>query len=159
CEIGPSPADRPGVQVRAGDREQEVAPDAGGDPLAYVWKTMADPYVGRVSLVKGLSGTIRPDATLTNTRSHRDEKLHALFALRGKEHETVTEVPAGDLFAVAKLGDTTTGDTLAPKGTPVAVPRPAAFEPLLSIAIRPRSKGDEDKLMTALHRLQEEDPA
>jgi len=120
---------------------------------------MADPYVGRVSLMKVLSGTVRPDMTLTNPRTHADEKLHSLFTLRGKEHEALTEVPAGDLFAVAKLSDTTTGDTLAPKGTPVRVNPPDTFEPLLSVAIKPKSKGDEDKLMTALHRLQEEDPS
>jgi elongation factor G len=159
CEIGPSPVDRGGVTVRAGDKEQVISPDPAGEPLAYVWKTMADPYVGRVSLVKVLSGTIRPDATLTNPRSHSDERLHSLYTLRGKEHEALTEVPAGDLFAVAKLADTTTGDTLAPKGTPVIVAPPEPFVPLLSIAIKPKSKGDEDKLMTALHRLQEEDPS
>ena len=137
CEIGPSPLDRPPVEVQAGDKVVEIAPDPAGEPLAYVWKTMADPYVGRVSLMKVLSGTIRPDITLTNPRSHSDEKLHSLFALRGKEHETLTEVPAGDLFAVAKLSDTTTGDTLSPKGTPVSVPAPAQFEPLLSVAIKP----------------------
>src|SRR5437764_2079326 len=159
CEIGPSPLDRAGVVVEAGDKQQEIKPDPNGDPLAYVWKTVAEPYVGRVSLRKVLSGTIRPDMTLTNPRSHADEKLHTLFALRGKEHETLTEVPAGDLFAVAKLSDTTTGDTLAPKGTPVSVPAGETFEPILSVAIRPKSKGDEDKLMTGLHRLQEEDPS
>src|SRR5436309_889221 len=130
CEIGPSPLDRPGVKVKAGDKEHEVKPDPNGEPLAYVWKTVADPYVGRVSLMKVLSGTIRPDNALTNPRSHTDEKLHALFALRGKEHENLTDVPAGDLFAVAKLSDTTTGDTLAPKGTPVSVAPTATIEPL-----------------------------
>jgi elongation factor G len=96
---------------------------------------------------------------LTNPRTHSDEKLHGLFTLRGKEQVPVSEVPAGDLAAVAKLGDVTTGDTLAPRGTPVVIPRPATPVPVLSIAIRPKSKGDEDKLMTALHRIREEDPA
>ncbi|MDP9389397.1 MAG: elongation factor G [Actinomycetota bacterium] len=159
CHIGPSPADRPPAVVEAGDSVQEVGCDPAGPPLAYVWKTMADPYVGKVSLFKVLSGTIRPDTVLTNPRTHGDERLHALFTLRGKEHEQVADVPAGDIAAVAKLGDTTTGDTLAPKGTPVRLPGAPAAEPVLSVAIRPRSKGDEDKLMTALQRLQDEDPA
>ncbi len=159
CEIGPAPVDRPGMTVAAGESTQEVACDPNGQPLAYVFKTLADPYVGKVSIFKVLSGTIRPDAVLTNPRTHSDEKLHALFALRGKEQDQVPEVPAGDIAAVAKLGDTTTGDTLAPKGTPVRVPHPEAAPPALSIAIRPKSKGDEDKLMTALHRLQDEDPS
>jgi len=159
CEIAPSPLDRPGALVDAAGSRQQVAPDPAGQPLAYVWKTLADPYVGKVSLIKVLSGTVKPDTVLTNPRSHGDEKLHGLFTLRGKEQDGLSEVPAGDLAAVAKLGDTRTGDTLAPKGTPVSVPVPDAAEPVLSIAIRPRSKGDEDKLMTALHRLQDEDPA
>jgi elongation factor G len=159
CEIGPSPADRPPAIVRAGDKDTEVACNPNGQPLAFIFKTLADPYVGKISLYKVLSGTIRPDAVLTNPRTHADEKLHALFTLRGKEQVQVPDVPAGDIGAVAKLGETTTGDTLAPKGTPVRVPAPPAPVQVLSIAIRPKSKGDEDKLMTALHRIQEEDPA
>jgi elongation factor G len=96
---------------------------------------------------------------LTNPRTHSDEKLHSLFTLRGKEQVALSNVPAGDLAAVAKLGDVTTGDTLAPRGTPVVVPPPSIPAAILSVAIRPKSKGDEDKLMTALHRIQEEDPA
>jgi elongation factor G len=159
CEIGPAPADRPPVTVTAGGAEQEVACDPAGPPLAYVFKTLADRHVGKVSLFKVLSGTVRPDTVLGNPRTHADEKLHGLFTLRGKDQDPVPEVPAGDIAAVAKLGDTVTGDTLAPKGTPVVVPPPPAREPALSIAIRPKSKGDEDKLMTGLHRLQDEDPA
>jgi elongation factor G len=159
CEIGPSPSQRPPVVVRAGDHDTEITTDPSGQPLAVVFKTLADPYVGKISLFKVLSGTVRPDAILTNPRSHDDEKLHGLFTLRGKEQDQVNEVPAGDIAAVAKLGNVYTGDTLAPKGTPVVVPRPEPLVQVLSIAIRPKSKGDEDKLMTALHRLQEEDPA
>ena len=157
CEIGPSPLDRPGVQVESPGGPQEVKPDPNGQPLAYVWKTLADQFVGKVSLFKVLSGTIRPDIVLANPRSHADEKLHGLFTLRGKDHEDLSEVPAGDIAAVAKLGDTLTGDTLAPKGTPVTVPPLQPLEPVISIAIVPKSKGDEDKLMTALHKLQDED--
>jgi elongation factor G len=159
CEIGPSPAERPAAQVRAGNKETDIRPDPSGQPLGVVFKTLADPYVGKISLFKVLSGTVRPDAILTNPRTHSDEKLHGLFTLRGKEQEQVNDVPAGDLAAVAKLGDVNTWDTLAPKGTPVVVPPPEAPRQSLAIAIKPRSKGDEDKLMTALHRLQEEDPA
>jgi elongation factor G len=159
CEIGPSPLDRAGVTVTAGDKAQEVAADPAGQPLAYVFKTLADPYVGKVSFFKVLSGTIKPDTVLTNPRSHSDEKLHSLFTMRGKEQDTVPEVPAGDIAAVAKLGDTSTGDTLAPKGMPVLVPPPDPTVPLLSVAIVPKSKGDEDKLMTSLHRLHDEDPS
>jgi elongation factor G len=159
CEIGPSPLNRPPVKVRAGDSETEVACDPGGQPLAFVFKTVADPYVGKVTFFKVLSGTLRPDAQLTNPRTHADERLHGLFTMRGKEQDTLSEVPAGDIGAVAKLSDTATGDTLAPKGTPVIVPTIRPPEPALSIAIIPKSKGDEDKLMTGLHRIQDEDLA
>jgi len=157
-EVGPSPLQRPPVLVEAGGTTTEVAVDPAGQPLAFVFRTVADPYVGKVSFLKVLSGTIRPDTVLTNPRSHTDEKLHNLFTMRGKEQDTLPELPAGDIGAVAKLGATATGDTLAPKGTPVVVPPPEPLAPVLTIAIRPRSKGDEDKLMTALHRLQDEDP-
>ena len=157
CEIGPAPVDRPPVVVQAGDNTQEIACDPAGDPLLYVWKTLADRHVGKVSLFKVLSGTLKPDTVLTNPRAHTEEKLHGLFTLRGKEQVQVPDVPAGDIAAVAKLGDTATGDTLAPKGTPVVVPPIEAPTPALTIAISPKSKGDEDKLMTALHKLQDED--
>ena len=159
CEIGPAPVDRPPITVQAGDTTRQIECDPSGPPLTRVFKTIADPYVGKVSLMKVLSGTIRPDAVLTNPRSHADEKLHGLFTLRGKEQQPLAEAQAGDIFAVAKLAHTATGDTLAPKGTPVTLPVEPAPPPALSIAIVPKSKGDEDKLMTGLHRLQEEDPA
>jgi elongation factor G len=159
AEIAPSPDARPPVVVQAGDTEQEVACDPDGQPLARVFKTMSDPYVGKISLLRVLSGTIRPDSVLTNPRSHHEAKLHVLQLLRGKEAEPVSEAQAGDLVAVPKLSETATGDTLAPKGTPVTVAGPEAEPVALAVAIRPRSKGDEDKLMTGLHRLQDEDPS
>jgi elongation factor G len=159
CEVGPSPLDRPPVLVEAGEGTAEVTPDPAGQPLALVYRTIADPYVGKVSFLKVLSGTIKPDVVLTNPRSHSDERLHGLFTMRGKEQVQIENLPAGDLGAVAKLSDTSTGDTLAPKGTPVTVPPLEPPVPVLSIAILPKSKGDEDKLMTGLHRLQDEDRA
>jgi elongation factor G len=158
CEIGPSPLDRAPVQVTAGGTEAEVAPDPAGQPLAWVWKTIVDRHVGKISLFKVLSGSIKPDDTLVNARTHSDERLHAPFTLRGKEQLPVDELPVGDIGAVAKLADVVTGDTLAPKGTPVVVPPLAVPETALTVGIKPKSKGDEDKLMTSLHRLQEEDP-
>jgi elongation factor G len=159
CEIGPSPLDRPPTQVIAGDTLTEVAPDPAGQPLAWVWKTVADRHVGKISLFKVLSGRIKPDDTLVNARTHSDERIHAPFTLRGKEQLPIAELQVGDIGAVAKLPDVVTGDTFAPKGTPVEVPPLPPLEPALRVGIRPRSKGDEDKLMTALHRLQEEDSA
>ncbi len=159
AEIAPAPDARPPAVVRAGDATAEVACDPAGEPLAQVWKTVSDPYVGKISLVKVLSGRLTPDTVLVNTRSHHDERLHVLQQLRGRDTEPVGETQAGDLVAVPKLGNTVTGDTLAPKGTPVTASPAPTEPPVLAIAIRPRSKGDEYKLMTGLHRLQEEDPS
>jgi elongation factor G len=156
-EIAPSPIGHP-LHVMAGDTEADIPCDPNGEPLVVIGKTIADPFVGRVSLMKVCSGTLRPDTVLTNSRTRSDERLHGLFTLRGKEHETVSEVPAGDLVAVAKLADSHTGDTLAPKNHPVRALLPEPAAPSLWIAIKPKSQGDEDKLMTSLHKLQEEDP-
>jgi elongation factor G len=132
-----------------------VSDGAGG---AVVFKTIVDPYVGHVNLFKVVQGTIKHDDMLTNSRARSDERMHQLFTMRGKEQDTVTEVAAGDIAAVAKLANTGTGDLLAAKGTTLDVDVAPAPEPLLAVAIHARSKGDEDKLANALHRLQEEDP-
>ena len=159
CEIGPSPLDRPPVVVTAGDGTAEVTPDPSGQPLVQIFRTTADPFVGQVALFRVLSGTIRPDDHLLNPRTGTDERLHTLFTLRGREHLDVAEVPAGDIAAVAKLAATVTGDTLAPKGTPVTVPSRPAPEPVHWIAVAADDAADEDKLANALHRLVEDDPA
>jgi elongation factor G len=136
------------------------APSAGdGPPAALVFKTIVDPYVGRVNVFKVLQGAVKADATLTNTRTKSDERLHQLFVLRGKDQEAVTEVAAGDIAAVAKLSDTSTGDVLGAKGVDLDVAPVQAPEPVLATAIRAKSKGDEDKLANALHRMLDEDPA
>jgi elongation factor G len=139
CEIGPAPK-----------------VDAAGAPAAFVFKTVADPYVGRISLFKVLSGKITPDIHLVNARTGTDERLHSLFLLRGKDHVDVTEVPAGDIAAVAKLAGTLTGDVLGHADGVEPLEPPA---PTLTIAVKARTQADEDKLATALHRLQEEDPS
>ncbi len=157
CELGPSPLDRP-VSVVAGDELVEVAADAAGKPLLFVFKTIADPFVGQLSVFKVLSGTVRADDHLVNSRTGTDERLHGLFLLRGKEQVPVTSVVAGDVGAVAKLSSVRTGDTLAPKGTPVTVDAVAAPTPLYGVAIVPRTQADDDKLGSALARLQAEDP-
>jgi len=159
CEIGPSPADRPGATVTAGDTQTEVKPDANAPSLAYVFKTIADPYVGQLSLFKVLSGTIKADENLVNPGTGSAERLHGLFFLRGKEQVPANQVTAGDLAAVAKLANTRTGDTLAPKGTPVRVAPTEAPTPAYGIAIKARTQADDDKLGSALQRLMVEDQA
>lgn len=161
-EIGPSPLDRP-VPITAGNGERpeeiDVTADASGDPLAFVFKTIADPYVGQVSLFRVVSGTLRPDDHLVNSRTGDDERLHGLLTVRGKAQEPVSELVAGDIGAVSKLAGTLTGDTLAPKGKPVKVAPIAQPEPTLAVAVVPRTQADEDRLAPALHRLVDEDPA
>jgi elongation factor G len=139
--------------------EEAPAPAvAEGTTAALVFKTIVDPYVGHVNLFKVMQGTLKHDEVLTNARSKNDERMHQLFAMRGKEQDTVTDVAAGDIAAVAKLANTGTGDVLLAKGTAFDVEVMPAPEPLLAVAIHAKSKGDEDKLANALHRLQEEDP-
>ncbi|CAN5660602.1 elongation factor G [soil metagenome] len=158
-DIGPSPLARPAVAVLAGDVTTEVPLDPDGQPLAFVFKTIADPYVGHVSLFKTVSGTIGADEHLRNPRTGDDERLHLLFTLRGKEHVAIDRVVAGDIGAVAKLAATMTGDTLAPPGLPVVVPPLEPPTPSLSIAVVAHSQADDDKMVEALRRLGEEDPS
>ncbi len=158
-EIGPPPTVRGAVEVEAGGELVEVEPNPSGDPLAFVFKTLADPYVGQISLFKVLSGTVKSEMTLHNTRSGSDERLAKIAYMVGKETELISEVPAGDIGAVSKLNDTSTGDTLAPKGKPVRVPAIDQPAPVLAVAISAATQADEDKLANALRRLQDEDPA
>ena len=153
---GPSPLDRPPVESTGGDT-RDPKPDS---PMsALVFKTMTDPYVGRVSFFRVYSGTVRGDAALHNATKKTDERVGHVFTMRGKSQEQLTEVVAGDIGAVAKLTHTTTGDTLADKATPFEIPGIEPPEPLLPKAIAPKTKGDEDKLMIGLHKLIEEDPS
>ncbi len=138
----------------AADDGQTSAP-----PVAFVFKTIVDPYVGRVNLFKVLQGTIKTDASLVNNRTVSEERLHQLSVMRGKEQESTAEVPTGDIAAVAKLADTSTGDVLGARGADVEVEAFEPPKPVLPIAIRPKSKSDADKLANALHRLLDEDPA
>ncbi|HVX22460.1 MAG TPA: elongation factor G [Acidimicrobiales bacterium] len=157
-ELCPSPdRHRPAV-VRAGETSVEVPCDPAGQPLLVVAKTLSDQHAGRVSLCKVLSGTVRPDVVLTNTRTRDDERLHVLQALRGHDAVPVDEAVAGDFVAVPRLAATVSGDTLAPRGSPVAVALPDPGPPPLSVAVRPASRHDDDKLMSALGRLCDEDP-
>lgn len=158
CAIGPSPLDRP-ARVIAGDGLVDVSADANGPALLFVYKTLADPYLGRLSLFKVVSGTLKADDRLVNSRTGSEERLHGLFTIRGKDHAAVTELVAGDLGGVAKLGSVTTGDTLAPKGMPVRFPGLATPAPVFAVAVRARTQADDDKLSGVLARLCEQDPA
>ena len=156
-ELCPSPERGRKAEVVAGGTTTEVAADPSGPPLLVVCKTLSDQHAGRLSLCKVLSGTLEPDTVLTNPRTHTDERLHVLSALRGHETSPVDAVGAGDFVAIPRLTGSLTGDTLAPKDKPVTVVFPAPEPPALTVAVAPASRADEDKLMSALQRLCEED--
>ncbi len=158
-ELGPAPNKRPPMVVTAGDQTVEIPSDETADPLAFVFKTIADPYVGQISLMRIRSGTLKPETVLTNSRSGSDEKLAKIATMIGKETELVGAAPAGDIVAVAKLNDTATGDTLAPKNKPVRLPRVDRPEPVLATAVTAKTQADEDKLANAIRRILAEDPA
>ncbi|MDP9750854.1 elongation factor G [Thermoanaerobacter pentosaceus] len=148
-EYLPSPLDI----EKEGEKVSENGPVA-----AFVFKTIADPYVGRVSIFKVISGTLTSDCVLLNSNNKMQEKISQLFILRGKKQMPVSKLVAGDIGAVAKLQYTMTGDTLCDTSKPVTL-APIDFpQPTLSLAIEPKSKGDEEKISNGLQRLQEEDP-
>ena len=166
----PSPAEHPlpGVTTPDGKPVTGLAADPKGPLLAQVIKTTSDPYVGRISLVRVFSGTLRPDASVhvsghgRAARGHadhdNDERLGALTSPLGKQQRAVTSCSAGDICAVAKLSTAETGDTLSDKERPLLMEAWSMPEPLLPIAITAKSKADEDKLSSALARLVAEDP-
>jgi len=156
----PSPAER-GFQAVDADGADASIKAADGSPYsAFVWKTIADPFAGRITMLRVVAGTLKSDATVCNvSRDAASERLGHLLVLQGKTQTHVPELKAGDLGAVAKLKDTHTNDVIAEKGTkfrfaPIKFP-----EPVLAYAIEPKSRGDEDKISTSMHRLEEEDPS
>ena len=155
----PSPAERPFSALDRTSGEPVTALSSETDPYAaFVWKTIADPFAGRITLFRVVSGILKSDTTVHNVTKDESERLGQLMVLQGKTQTTVPEIKAGDLGAVAKLKETQTGDTLAATSSPVTFPPFKFAEPVLSYAIEPKSRGDEDKISTALQRLQEEDP-
>lgn len=158
CELGPSPSARSAV-VRAGDDEVEISPDPDAAPLAYVFKTVSDQYVGRISLFKVVTGTIVADQHLIDSATGTDERLHALFHLCGTEQQPTDRLVAGDIGAVTKLAATATGSTLAPADLPVVVPPAPVPTAHLRVALVPRTQTDDDRLPEALQRLVQEDAA
>lgn len=134
------------------------APEVQAEKCALVFKTLADPYVGKMNFLRVYGGKFNPDQMIYNATKNTEEKLGNLFLLIGKNQEPVTGIAAGDIAVVAKLQDIGTGDTLCSKENSVQLSGINFPEPRLAIAIAPKSKGDEDKLGSALARLTEEDP-
>ncbi|HEY4190870.1 MAG TPA: elongation factor G [Candidatus Limnocylindrales bacterium] len=155
----PSPADEP--PTRTTDKSGatvEVAADESGPLLVRVFKTTADPFVGRLTYLRVLSGTLHSQAHVWNGSRDEDERIGQLLLLHGKEQEPIGELKAGEIGAVAKLTVTETGDTLTVREKALVLPPLAFPEPSLMVAIEPQSKGDLDKMGPALARMLEEEP-
>jgi elongation factor G len=155
----PSPSDRGYKGVNKAGAEVVRRAEDKGPASAFVWKTIADPFAGRITMFRVASGTLKADSTIQNKTRDTSERFGHLLVLQGKTQTTVPELKAGDLGAVAKLKDTLTNDTLGDKTDDATFPGLKFPEPVLSYAIEPKSRGDEDKISTAMHRLEEEDPS
>jgi elongation factor G len=133
--------------------------EVGGDgSAAFVFKTIADPFAGRINVFRVLNGAVKADSTVVNARGHAKERIGQLLELQGKEHGPTNELGAGDIGAVAKLKETQTGDLLLDAEREVELPRIGFPEPVMSFAVSPKAKGDEEKMASGLRRLAEEDP-
>jgi elongation factor G len=154
----PSPAERPFTAVGADGARVARPADETAPVSAFVWKTIADPFAGRITMFRVVSGTLKSDSSVHNRTRDVAERFGSLQLLQGKTPTAVPEIRAGDLGTVAKLKDTLTNDTLGDKADPSTFPPVTFPEPVLSYAIEPRSRGDEDKINQAMHRLEEEDP-
>jgi elongation factor G len=154
----PSPVEREAVMATVKGSEQAVQPSPDAPFAALVFKTISDPYTGRISLMRIFSGRMNPDGSVTNVTRDTDEKFVGLFYLQGKEQISAGQAKAGDIAATAKLKVTSTGDSLCAKGAGIAF-APIKFpEPSISFAIEPKTRADEDRISAATHRIIEEDP-
>jgi elongation factor G len=151
-EKGKASLDEGGAEVARGYHAEEPF-------SAYVFRTIADPFAGRINVMKIISGRVRSDATVQNTTRGVAERLGALHSMQGKQLDKVDEASAGDIVAVVKLKETQTGDTLADKAAPVVYDPIEYPEAAISFAIEPKSRQDEEKISAALHKILEEDPS
>lgn len=163
-EYCPGPAEvEPAIGVVPGsnhDNHKEILVkcEATGQPTMFVFKTVSEPHVGELSYFKVYSGTVSPGMDLVNDVNNKSERLAQIFVMNGKERKEVGKVMAGDIGAVVKLKDTHTNNTLSSKSFPVILPPIPFPPPVITMAIHPKSKGDEDRIATGLHSLHEEDP-
>jgi elongation factor G len=145
-------------EVTSGNGEPPSRKESDIEPVSlYVFKTVSDPFAGRISYFKVFSGVLKNDATFVNYARGAQEKLSRISIMQGKEAVPIPELHAGDIGAVAKLKDTLTGDTLGDKSAPIRYPHVKLPEPAITFAIEPKSRADEDKLGPGIHKLMEED--
>jgi len=159
-EYMPSPATNPVVKARKAGTDEVVELKASPDEKlsALIFKTIADPFVGKISMFRVYSGTLKSDSAVYNSTTGKSEKIAQVFMLRGKKQLPVEKLIAGDIGAVAKLQFTNTNDTLCEQSNPVVLDKIVYPEPTLSLAVEPQAKGDEEKISAGLARLQDEDP-
>ncbi|MGB9788600.1 MAG: elongation factor G [Dictyoglomus turgidum] len=156
----PSPKDRPAIPVEDAKTGEKRAMSIGekNGLLAFVFKTSADPFVGKISYVRVISGVLRPDSNLFNVNKGVQEKIGGLFYQRGKNQEPATEIGPGDIGVITKLKETSTNETLGDRDNSVKV-IPVEFpEPVFAVAVVPKTRADEDRMSTAIARILEEDP-
>ncbi len=160
-DFTPAPSEHEWVQgepAASGNGDAPKRHETDAEPVSlYVFKTVSDPFSGRISYFKVFSGVLKNDATVVNFGRGSQEKLAHISIMQGKTTAPVNELHAGDIGAVAKLKETLTGDTLGDKSAPIQYPKVKLPEPAITFAIEPKSRGDEDKLGPGLHRLMEED--
>jgi elongation factor G len=155
----PSPAMRGAIHaLGAEDAAEDIAPDESGPTIAYVFKTTADPYTGRINLLRVESGVLRSDSQVLNATRGSKERVGQLSSPWGKEMDPVDELGPGDIGAVAKLKETRAGDVISEKPTDIHFPPLDLPAPVMAFAYEPKSKGDEEKAAQAIRRLGEEDP-
>src|SRR3954447_11243471 len=138
--------------------EVTLEPDEDKELFAYVFKTKADPFAGRINFFRVYQGTMRPDSHVLNTRAHAKERIGQLLVPEGKDSKHADGFGPGDIGAVAKLKETVAGDWLAARDEPINMPAVKLPAPVMAFAIQAHAKGDEDKMFQSLRRLQEEDP-
>jgi elongation factor G len=155
----PSPIDEgepEGKNPSTGEAEKRK-PDPSAPFSAYVFKTISDPFAGKLSVMRVMSGTLNHDGACYNSNKQCKEKIAHMFRLEGKKQEPARDVSVGDIVAAAKLKDITTGDTLCDEKAPIQYAGPPHFSPVISFALEPKSKVDEEKVPQGLHRMMEED--
>ncbi len=155
----PSPADEKEIKGISSQTNEEITrtPDENDTFSAFVFKTMTDPYVGRLNYVRVYSGNLKADSVVYNAVKRKKEKIGHIFYLRGKIQEETKEVPAGDIAVIPKLAETETNDALCDEAKPIVFESVKFPEPLISVAVEPKTKGDEEKISTSLAKLAEED--
>jgi len=157
-ELLPSPANAPPAIAQGASGEQSLPASDTGQLAVYVWKTTADPFVGKLNYMRIYSGTLRSDTRVWNHKKGVEERLGTLYVMCGKGQKPVKIIHAGDIGTVAKLGETDTGDTLGDKAQPLILPTPEYPNALFSVAVSPKTQADSTKISPTLTRLCEEDP-